>query len=76
VKHLQDYCNKFTVIYSNGRSHDIEPLYDCIFERWSQGDVHRLDIEFGRFFAKLVRFEEETTTQQTIVMHETLINAS
>lgn len=53
-------------------------MYKSILSQWSSGDVHKLDIEFGRFFAKLVGFGRDplATTQQIIRMHEALIDAS
>ena len=76
MEHLQDYCNKSTLIYSNGCSYDFSNLYKYIFDRWCHGTVHKLDIEFQRFFAKLVEFEQESTTEQIVTMHKAMIEAT
>jgi hypothetical protein len=53
MDHLQDYCNKSTSIYANGRSYHCLHLYKYIFEWWSPGSIHKLDINTSSFNASL-----------------------
>ena len=84
VEHLQDLRNKCTIIYLRGeRTFDVGPMYEFILEHWlhldpdAGGDIHRLDIEFARFFAKFVTFvDQKVTTQQILSIHAALIEAS
>jgi hypothetical protein len=78
IEHLQDFCNKSTAIYCTDILTDFTPMYEFIFKKWSPGDVHKLDIEFARFFAKLVGVTSNPspTTQQIIMLHEALCDAS
>jgi hypothetical protein len=53
-------------------------MYKYIFNLWSHGDIHKLDIEFGRPFAKLVSIMQERppSTKELIQLHEALCKAS
>ncbi|KAE9378902.1 hypothetical protein N431DRAFT_450828 [Stipitochalara longipes BDJ] len=84
VEHLQDFCNKSTMIYFKGDPIlDLEPMFDFILEHWlhldpdAAGDIHKLDIEFARFFAKFAAFvDTQITTTQILNIHEALVKAS
>ena len=76
MEHLQDYCNKCTLIYPNGWACDFSNLYRYIFAQWCPGSVPRLDIEFQRFFAKLVVIQRESTSEQIVTMHKAMIEAT
>jgi len=81
VEHLQDLCNKCTVVYFRGdRIFDVEPMFEFILEHWvhldpdAAGDIHKLDIEFARFFAKFIAFvDTKVTTPQILDVHKALI---
>lgn len=85
MEHLQDFCNKSTVIYYKGSDlyYNFDPVFRFIFGHWlnhdrdTGGDIHKLDIEFARFFAKLVGIvDAQTTTREILNIHEALIKTS
>lgn len=80
MEHLQDFCNKSTVIYCTDSTHDFTRMYEYIFKQWWPDDIHKLDVEFAHFVAKLVCIaggtERRPTTQHLIKVHEALWEAS
>src|ERR1700721_2650183 len=57
IEHLQDLCNKTMAIYSTYTQYNSEKLYKFLFDQWvlsHGGDVHKVDLEFARFFQKLI----------------------
>ncbi len=55
IEHLQDVCNKTMAIYSTYTQYKSEKLYKFLFDQWvlsHDGDVHKVDLEFARFFGK------------------------
>jgi hypothetical protein len=83
-KHLKDFCNKNTVIYCTGTQSgtcDFISLYRFIFKKWCPRDIHRFDIEFSRFFAKIVGVSNvplspSHTTHDIITLHKALVDES
>lgn len=85
IEHLQDVCNKTIAIYSTDtRYNKSEKLYKFLFDQWvlsHGGDVHKVDLEFARFFAKLIRIRfpnanGPATTQELLPIHQALCEAS
>jgi hypothetical protein len=80
VEHLQDFCNKSTAIYYTGTQGGFfEKMYKFILSKWApHGNIHTLDIEFARFFAKLIRLSgaPPPTTENVIRIHQELCAAS
>lgn len=79
IEHLQDFCNKSTTIYYTGmRKGFFENMYDFILAQWAPGGIHKLDIEFARFFAKLVGIARAPppTTEEIVSIHQELCEAS
>jgi hypothetical protein len=82
IEHLQDVCNKTMAIYSTYTQYTSEKLYKFLFDQWvlsHGGDVHKVDLEFARFFAKLIciRFQNGPATKQELLpIHQALCEAS
>lgn len=89
IEHLHDMCNKTIAIYQTGHgSFDgSEKLILYLFDQWVLtygGDIHKVDINFARFFAKNISLNlsnrtgswEPATTQQVSILHQALIEAS
>ena len=78
MEHLQDFCNKLTVIYCTDSTYSFTPMYEFIFNRWCPGDIHKLDIEFARFFAELVGVPSEPppATKDLVMVHRALCDAA
>ena len=77
LEQIQDSCNKSTAIYSlaphmerstSAFSNDLairDDIMFSVYEQWFHG--HNVDIDFGSFFAKLIRIETSNDQQcQTI----------
>jgi len=54
--HLQDLCNKSVAIYRTTPIpfHTQQDIKDFIYEKWTKGNLHKVDIEFSSFFGKLI----------------------
>jgi len=82
IEHLQDVCNKTIAIYSTYTQYTSEKLYKFLFDQWvlsHGGDVNKVDLEFARFFAKLIRIRfpnGPATTQELLLIHQALCEAS
>lgn len=82
IEQLQDVCNKTVAIYSTYTQYKSEKLYTFLFEQWvlsHGGDVHKVDLEFARFFAKLILIGHRkgpATTQELLPLHQALCEAS
>jgi hypothetical protein len=75
VEHFQDFCNKSTAIYCTDWVTDFTGMFRFILDIWSQGNMHKLDLEFARFFAKLVSITAKTTEEITTI-HAALVKES
>jgi hypothetical protein len=77
--HLQDICNKPTAIYWTSPDRcDSTYLEHYIYDKWSRGNIHSTDVEFSRFFAKLVAIQDPEPKQSisvngVISIHSALI---
>ncbi|RDW91554.1 hypothetical protein BP5796_02719 [Coleophoma crateriformis] len=80
VEHLQNLCNKATVIYGTECNTRGISLYKYILDIWSHGDIHTTDVEFGRNFATFMQAShsdgERPTTQGVLKLHTKLLDAA
>ena len=72
LEQIQDCCNKLTAIYymTSGKLFDV---MHSIYEQWFRG--HNIDINFGKFVAKLIRLEipsdeQKVTGEDVIGFHK------
>ena len=71
LEQIQDCCNKLTAIYymTSGKLFDV--IYS-IYEQWFRN--HNIDINFGKFVAKLIRLEipseQKVTGEDVIGFHK------
>ena len=77
LEQIQDCCNKSTAIYymSSENPFDVNPfdVIYSIYEQWFRG--HNININFGKFFAKLIRLEipsdeQKVTGEDVIGFHK------
>ena len=72
LEQIQDCCNKLTAIYymTSGKLFDV---MHSIYEQWFRS--HNIDINFGKFVAKLIRLEilsdeQKVTGEDVIGFHK------
>ncbi|KAH9223962.1 hypothetical protein DL95DRAFT_517257 [Leptodontidium sp. 2 PMI_412] len=77
---LQDLCNKSVGIYWTkprpGIRHNPEFLEQFIYDTWARGKIHKRDLEFGRYVAKLVMLgwpDRLASTDEVLDVHRALI---
>lgn len=72
LEQIQDCCNKSTAIYYMTSTKPFDVMHS-IYEQWFRG--HNIDINFGRFVAKLIRLEipsdeQKVTGEDVIGFHK------
>ncbi|KAG4430118.1 hypothetical protein IFR05_014402 [Cadophora sp. M221] len=77
---LQDLCNKSVGIYWTkprpGIRHNPRFLEQFIYDTWARGRIHKRDLEFGRYVAKLVMLgwpDRLASTNEVLDVHRALI---
>ncbi|KUJ08131.1 uncharacterized protein LY89DRAFT_677444 [Mollisia scopiformis] len=72
IEHLQDICSKTVAIYRTYTQYTSDKLYKFIFDQWilsHGGNVHKVDLEFARFFAKMIDigYQKGRATAQDLI---------